>query len=168
MREKITECDLPGIGRKYTFTAPGGEQLSIVVHQTGKRELFIFTSGEEEPAAAVAFEDEEARQIGAIIGGAYYKPKVLEELEVSLQGIAIEWVRVGPGAPALGKSIGELQIRKRTGASIIHIIRGSQSIPNPGPEIVVREGDTLVVAANRGQLPAFKALVAGRGPAGAS
>jgi hypothetical protein len=42
MRDTVTECDLPGIGRKYTFTAPSGEQLAIVVHQAGTRELFIF------------------------------------------------------------------------------------------------------------------------------
>lgn len=167
MREGMTECDLPGIGRKYTFTAPAGEQLAIVVHQGGTRELFFFPPGAEEPSGAIAFEDDEARQIGAIIGGSYYKPKILEDLEVNLQGIAIEWFRVGPQAPARGKTIGELQIRKRTGASVIDIIRGGQSLPNPGPETVLEEGDTLVVAAKHGQLPAFKALVSGGEPGGA-
>lgn len=161
MGDTMTECDLPGIGRKYTFTAPGGEQLAIVVHQTGTRELFIFTPGAEEPCGAIAFEDDEARQIGAIISGAYYKPKILEDLEVNLQGIAIEWFRVGPAAPGRGKTIGELQIRKRTGVSIIDIIRGGQGLPNPGPDTALEEGDTLVVAARHGQLPAFKALVTG-------
>ncbi|OGB93984.1 MAG: hypothetical protein A3G35_14470 [candidate division NC10 bacterium RIFCSPLOWO2_12_FULL_66_18] len=164
MRETMTECDLPGIGRKYTFTASGGERLAIVVHQTGTRELFIFPPGAEEPCGGIAFEDDEARQIGAIIGGAYYKPKILEDLEVSLQGIAIEWFQIGPAAPARGKSIGELQIRKRTGVSIIDIIREGQSLPNPGPETVLEEGDTLVVAAKHGQLSAFKTLITGRQP----
>jgi len=163
MRDTVTECDLPGIGRKYTFTAEGGEQLAIVVHQTGTRELFIFPRGAEEPCGVIAFEDHEARQIGAIISGAYYKPKILEDLEVTLQGIAIEWFRIGSVAPARGKSIGELQIRKRTGVSIIDIIRGGQSLPNPGPETVLEEGDTLVVAAKHGQLAAFRELVTGRG-----
>jgi TrkA domain protein len=163
MRDTVTECDLPGIGRKYTFTAEGGEQLAIVVHQTGTRELFIFPRGAEEPCGVIAFEDDEARQIGAIISGAYYKPKILEDLEVNLQGIAIEWFRIGSAAPARGKSIGELQIRKRTGVSIIDIIRGGQSLPNPGPETVLDEGDTLVVAAKHGQLAAFRELVTGRG-----
>ena len=164
MRDTITECDLPGIGRKYTFTAPSGEQLAIVVHQAGTRELFIFARGAEEPCGAIAFEDDEARRIGAIISGAYYKPKILEDLEVSLQGIAIEWFRIGPAAPARGRSIGELQIRKRTGVSIIDIIRAGQSLPNPGPETVLEEGDTLVVAAKHGQLSAFRTLVTVREP----
>lgn len=163
MEETMTECDLPGIGRKYTFTTPGGEQLAIVVHQTGTRELFFFPPGTEEPCGAIAFEDDEARQIGAIISGSYYKPKILEDLEVSLQGIAIEWFRIGPAAPARGKSIGDLQIRKRTGVSVIDIIRGGQSLPNPGPETLLEEGDTLVVAAKHGQLAAFKTLVTGPG-----
>ena len=164
MHDSLTECDLPGIGRKYTFTAPSGERLAIVVHQTGMRELYIFPPGAEEPCATIAFEDDEARQIGAIIGGSYYKPKVLEDLEVNLRGIAIEWFRIGAGAPARGKSIGELQIRKRTGVSIIDIIREGQSLPNPGPDTVLLDGDTLVVAAKHGQLTAFKTLITGRQP----
>jgi TrkA domain protein len=80
---------------------------------------------------------------------------------VSLQGIAIEWFRIGR-RPGPGRSIGELQIRKRTGVSIIDIIRAGQSLPNPGPETVLEEGDTLVVAAKHGQLAGFKALVTGR------
>lgn len=162
MREALTECELPGIGRKYTFTAPSGEQLAIVVHRTGTRELFIFPAEAEEPCGAIAFEDDEARQIGAIIGGSYYKPKILEDLEVNLQGIVIEWFRIAPASPARGKSIGELQIRKRTGVSVIDIIRHGQSLPNPGPETVLEEGDTLVVAARHGQLAGFKALITGR------
>lgn len=161
MAETMTECDLPGIGRKYTYATPDGQQLAIVVHQTGTRELFIFPPGAEEPCASIAFEDDTARQIGAIISGAYYKPKVLEDLEVNLQGIAIEWFRIGPAAPARGKTIGELQIRKRTGVSIIDIIRSGQSLPNPGPDTALDAGDTLVVAAKHGQLPAFRALVTG-------
>jgi len=42
MRESVTECDLPGIGRKYTFTAPSGERLAVVAHQRGTRQLLIF------------------------------------------------------------------------------------------------------------------------------
>lgn len=161
MHESLTECDLPGIGRKYTFTAPSGEQLAVVVHQAGRRELFIFPPGAEEPCGSITFEDDDARQIGAIIGGAYYKPKIVEDLEVSLQGIAIEWFRIGSTAPARGRSIGELQVRKRTGVSIIDIIRAGQSLPSPGPETVLVEGDTLVVAAKHGQLAGFKALITG-------
>jgi TrkA domain protein len=82
---------------------------------------------------------------------------------VNLRGIAIEWFRISPAAPARGKSIGELQIRKRTGVSVIDIVREGQSLPNPGPDTVLLDGDTLVVAAKHGQLAAFRELVTGRG-----
>jgi K+/H+ antiporter YhaU regulatory subunit KhtT len=41
MRETMTECDLPGIGRKYTFTAASGEQFPIVLHKTRNQELLL-------------------------------------------------------------------------------------------------------------------------------
>jgi K+/H+ antiporter YhaU regulatory subunit KhtT len=41
MRETMMECDLPGIGRKYTFTAASGEHFPIVLHKTRNQELLL-------------------------------------------------------------------------------------------------------------------------------
>jgi len=41
MREMMMECDLPGIGRKYTITVPSGEQLTIVGCKTRNQEFLL-------------------------------------------------------------------------------------------------------------------------------
>ena len=52
-----------------------------------------------------------------------------------LQGeMDLEKVAIGAGAPAVGRRIRELEIRSRTGASVVAIERGGQRIVNPSPD----------------------------------
>lgn len=46
---------------------------------------------------------------------------------------------------AVGKTIAELQFWQNTGATIIALRRGSQMSISPGPHVILRENDTLVV-----------------------
>ena len=43
MTEKgqIQEDDLPGIGRRFTFTLSDGGQICVVIHHTGRRDLYL-------------------------------------------------------------------------------------------------------------------------------
>ncbi|MDZ5813165.1 potassium transporter TrkA, partial [Halorubrum sp. AD140] len=36
----ITESDLPGVGKKFEIELGGGEAMIVVIHNTGKREVF--------------------------------------------------------------------------------------------------------------------------------
>jgi Trk K+ transport system NAD-binding subunit len=66
-----------------------------------------------------------------------------------------------PGAPGIGKTIGELAVRTKTGASIMAIVeRDQRPIINPGPEQVLPAGATLIVVGERRMLNAFKQLMA--------
>ena len=74
-------------------------------------------------------------------------PPVIDLAKISeaLSAASTESVQVEPGAPAAGKSIGELRLRKVTGVSIIAIIKDGNSDINPGAETVLNEGDTVVL-----------------------
>jgi K+/H+ antiporter YhaU regulatory subunit KhtT len=47
-------------------------------------------------------------------------------------------------APAIGATIRDGEYRTRTGASIVAVIRGDQSVPAPDPEFDFQIGDTAV------------------------
>ncbi|MCL5290335.1 MAG: cation:proton antiporter regulatory subunit [Bacillota bacterium] len=157
----IKETDLPGIGRKFQINTRTGDKLVIVVHDDGRREMHHFDNDDpDESVSMVTLDDTEARQVGGILGGMAYLPKALESVDVAFDNMVFEWFKVEGCCQSVGKTIGELHIRKRTGAAIIAIIKKDDKIINPGPDQYIREGATLVVLGDRKQVKAFKQLIA--------
>jgi len=102
--------------------------------------------------------------VAGIIGGMAYQPKALDTVEVALDELTIEWYRIDPNAPCVGKTIGELRVREQTGATIIAVIeKDHRKTINPGPDQVIRAEATLVVAGERRQVKAFKQLILQQG-----
>ncbi|HEY8449750.1 MAG TPA: cation:proton antiporter regulatory subunit [Bacillota bacterium] len=164
---EIRESDLPGIGRKFQVETRAGDKLTIIVHDDGRREIYHMDP--DDPGnwvSMVTLEDTEARQVAGIIGGMSYRPKSLESVDVVLNRLVIEWYKVEPHAPCVGRTIGELEIRRRSGATIIAAIEKEHAwVINPGPEYRIPPEATLVVAGDREHIRAFRELVArGKSP----
>jgi TrkA domain protein len=158
----IRDSNLPGIGRKFQLEAQSGDRLVIVIHDDGRRELYHFDPNDpDDLLSMVTLSDTEARQVAGIIGGMNYTPKALESASITLEDLVIEWYKIKPGSQAIGKTIGQLQVRQMTGATMIAIIEkdGRKRI-NPGPDQTLTEDATLVVAGERQQVQAFKRLIA--------
>ncbi|KQN96299.1 cation:proton antiporter regulatory subunit [Paenibacillus sp. Leaf72] len=157
----LRESELPGIGRKYSLRTRSGEQLVIVVHNDERRDIFHMDTDEpDEMRSMVTLDDEEARVVSAIIAGITYKPKFLENQEIALDSLVIEWIRLEPLSKCVGKRIGELDIRKTTGATILAIVEKDKTKHiNPGAEYAFTSGVTLVVAGERIQLNQLKKLL---------
>ena len=48
----------------------------------------------------------------------------------------------------VGKTLGELNLRGRTGATVIAVVRGDESFTSPGADFKIREQDTLLLVAS--------------------
>jgi TrkA domain protein len=161
MPVELIETRLPGIGVKYGFRMSEGGRLAIVLHNDGTREIYFFRHEQaDEPSAVIRLDDDEARQLGAVIGGAYERPKIVEELEMALGELAIEWVPVPSGSPAIGKTLAECGFRARTGITIIAILREPEPVTGAQPDDIIADGDTLVTVGKLGQYREFRRLLA--------
>ena len=159
----IREIDLPGVGKKFAITTNSGERITIIIHNTGHREIYNFKRGEDFPFYALRLDDDEARKLSAVLGGAYFQPAVSGSVDMILEQLSIEWVKVESTSPLAGRTIGALQIRQRTGASVIAVLRGGTAVTNPQPDQMIEAGDTLVAVGSREQTEKFIAFTRGGG-----
>jgi TrkA domain protein len=82
-------------------------------------------------------------------------------MHISLEGLVIEWYKIDSGSAAIGQTIGQLQVRKTTGATVMAIIeKDGRTLINPGPDQTLTDDVTLVIAGERQQVQAFKRLIA--------
>jgi TrkA domain protein len=161
---ELRETRLPGVGTKFSFATAHGARVAVIQHVDGTREVYVFAHArDDEPRAVLLLEDDEARQLGAVLGGAYERPKIVEELEMAFGELAIEWVPVPDGSPAIGRSLAECAFRARTGITIIAILREPEPVTGAQPTDVIQQGDTLVTVGKLGQYGAFRKLLA-QGP----
>src|SRR2546430_2844782 len=145
MPVELRETRLPGIGVKYGFRTSGGGRLAIVLHNDGVREIYFFRhEHDDEPSEVIRLDDDEARQLGAVLGGAYERPKIVEELEMALGELQIEWVPVPDDSPWIGRTLGECAFRAKTGVTVIAILREPEPISGAQADDVVKRGDRLV------------------------
>lgn len=82
-------------------------------------------------------------------------------LPVLLEEAELEAVRIPTGSPAAGRLIRELQVRTRTGSSIVVIERNGARTINPGPDEELKAGDQLLLLGNRDQLKAARMYLVG-------
>lgn len=155
----VRESDLIGIGKKYQIETNAGDNMVVIIHDDGRRELYRFDEEENESRCVMTLSDEESRQVAGIIGGLSYKPKALETVELALDDLLIEWYKVEKSDISTNKSIGELEVRQRTGASIIAAIKDGDTTINPGPDYIITQGTTLVVAGKRNHIRLLKEII---------
>lgn len=131
---------LPGVGSRLDLHDADGRPLHAVRRRSGHVELHTAdTAVELDPVAAST--------VGAFISGHFrLSPEAADRLGDALGGLVIDWVRVGPGDAAVGRTIEELAIRQRTGATVIAVLRGSQPLVAPDPSLRLERRDDLVFA----------------------
>jgi len=62
-----------------------------------------------------------------------------------------------------GKTLGDIDLRSRTGATVLAVVRGEESFASPGAEFQIREQDTLVLVASHRDIDrAFIYLTSGQ------
>ena len=160
----LRETRLPGVGVKFVFTTVHGARVTVVQHLSGEREVYVQRHRGDEQDVVLELNDEEARQLAVVLGGTYERPKIVDDLELALGELQIEWVPVPDGSWAIGRSLAECAFRRRTGATVIAMLREPEPVSGAQPDDVVKSGDTLVVVGKVSHVSAFRKLLNGPEP----
>lgn len=75
-------------------------------------------------------------------------------LPALLQEAALRRIHLTANSPAAGKLLGELQLRTKTGASVVGIERDGATIINPGPDEELRADDEVLLLGSPEQIEA--------------
>lgn len=85
-----------------------------------------------------------------------------EKIEAVLPGFGgLVSVTLGETSPAIGKSLSELNLRARTGATVLAISRGEGGFATPTPTEPLRAGDVLALTGSDDALASARQLVGG-------
>ncbi|WP_435101291.1 cation:proton antiporter regulatory subunit [Halarchaeum sp. P4] len=155
----IYETDIPGVGRRFEMELTGDTRLVVVVHHDGRCELFRREDEDADGEKILDLSSDQANKLGSILEGAYFEAVDVDELSVPLGDAIIQWVDVPEASPLADETIAESNVRNETGATIIAVQRGEETIPNPGPEFELAGGDILVAVGTREEHAALEDLV---------
>lgn len=158
----ISVSQLPGIGQKITFKTSEDTMLVIIVHHTGKRELYFFEDVDSEEADfAMDLTPEETRELAAQLLGATYQPADIEKMRMFKKQIIVDYIKVKEKSSLVNKTIEESDVRNQTGATIIGIVHGDDVIAIPETDTTLQPGDVLMSIGKEDQISALSKLCQG-------
>ncbi len=88
----------------------------------------------------------------------------LARLSAVLEKTVMDTFYVDSGCSIAGRTIADLHLRKKSGATIIAIVRKGEAITNPLPAFQIEESDILVVLGSHAQLTAAFEILTDRCP----
>lgn len=140
----VTETQLPGVGVRHEFTTAAGERVGVLSLRSGRRDLVVYDRADPDVASTVVHLDRDDTRTLAELLGATQVSEALTAVQQKLEGLAIDWISLPASSPVAGSTIAEGHFRTRTGASIVAVVRGDETIPAPGPEYRFEAGDVAV------------------------
>ncbi|MCF7811037.1 cation:proton antiporter [bacterium] len=81
--------------------------------------------------------------------------RTLSQLRGAEHQFDLQWIQLDADSPIISKSIGEIGIRKKTGASVVGVVRNEELKPNPDAEFVFLPNDLIAIIGNNDNRKAF-------------
>lgn len=85
--------------------------------------------------------------------------RLLHEMINAMANIEVIWLRLPTGSPLAGQTLAEANLRARTGASVVAIIRNKQAMANPKSHTVFEAEDRIGFIGDKEQIEAVENLL---------
>lgn len=156
---QVTETQLPGVGVRYEFTTTDGEQVGVLWHHSGRREVVVYDRDDPDVGHTVMHLDtDDCRTLTELLGAAQVSEAV-GATQQRIEGLGLEWVEVTDSSALAGRTIGDGELRTRTGASVVAVIRQNETVPAPGPDFVLQPADVVVAVGTPEGLEQLRAVL---------
>ena len=156
----VRETKLPGVGVRHEFTTESGEEMAVLVHRDGRREVLVYDADDPDVCrTVVALSVNDTRTLNDLLGASRVT-EVVTAVQQEIEGLTIEWIQLTPGSPADGSTIADGAYRTRTGASVVAVQRDSETIPAPGPEFRFGPRDLVAAVGTAEGVAALRDLMA--------
>ena len=87
------------------------------------------------------------------------RESIARTMTITVPEGAVQQLRLGPDSPAIGETVVTLNIRAKTGATVVSVQRGGVMTRNVGPDWEFRIGDIVVAIGDSSQIAALKDLL---------
>jgi len=81
--------------------------------------------------------------------------ETLSQLRGAEQQFDLQWIRLTQESPIVYKSLGKIEIRKKTGASVVGVVRQKILKPNPDANFILLPGDLVAIIGNDSNRESF-------------
>jgi CPA2 family monovalent cation:H+ antiporter-2 len=81
------------------------------------------------------------------------------DLQSYIPDVQINTIRVGNASPFVGKTLSEVELRKKYGVTLLAIRRDKEILSNPDADTKIEAGDILVLLARIGKLADITTLL---------
>lgn len=156
---KVREIKLPGVGVRHEFATDTGQQIAVLVHHDGRREVLAYDQADPDACTSVmTLSHDDARTVAELLGATQVSEEVVEA-QHEVEGPSIAWIKVLPSSAVSGSSIADGDFRSRTGASVVAVIRDGEPVPSPEPEFLLDDGDLIVAVGAPSAVEELRALL---------
>lgn len=146
-REVISRV-LPGIGVCQELDLHDGRRIGVVTRRNGHRDVVLYDEDGDGAAQTVQLTDDEANVLAELLGAPHLVAR-LADLQRSAHEVLTEQLPLPERSPYAGRPLGDTQVRSRTGASIVAILRQGATHASPAPDFVLHGGDLVVTVGTR-------------------
>ncbi len=141
----IEETRLPGVGLRHDLATRTGQRIGVVSQVNGDRELVLYDKHDPDACRAVLHLGAEEASLLAELLGAPRVSERLARLREQVEGITTDGIQLADDSPYAGRTLGDAQIRSRTGASVVAVARHGEVTPSPTPSFRFLAGDKVIV-----------------------
>lgn len=157
---------------KSIIVTTGNPATTVFVVITAKQlnpDIYIVARADDESVSNKLIRAGADKVVNPYAAGGYkmaslaVNPTVVDFFDSNLRGskngFDIEMIQLSDESPFNGKTLKGLDLRKKTGASIIGVIRDDERILNPGGEFIFEEGDKIIIMGNLEQIQSIEKIV---------